>query len=204
MPRSSIIAVICDFDDMLGEDTTNLFLKESLGMSRFEIKDFWDNRVGIRVKQGWDPPLAFMTLILRELKSKHLTVSNQDLRNLGDRVVLFPGVQNLFSRLREFINQSKFREANVSIEFYIISGGLEEILKGTSIAHEIEEHRIFGCTFHETEKGGLIWPKRIITFTEKTKFLYAINKGVYAELARKPFFLHHPGLSSSSSPSITS
>ena len=187
MPRSSIIAIVCDFDDTLGEDTTNLFLRNMLGMSASKIRFFWDTTVGKRVRDGWDPPLAYMTLILRELRKKNLAVTNEDLRELGGSVVLFPGVQDLVPRLRAFVRRRKFKEANVSVEFYIISGGFEEIIKGTPIAPEIERHRIFGCTFHATPKGGVVAPKSIVTFTEKTKFLYAINKGVFAYLKRNPY-----------------
>jgi len=184
MPIPSIIAVICDFDDTLGDDSTDLFLKQKLGMNEDEVKDFWNQEVRKLVVKGWDPPLAYIDLILERIRRLGLHVTNQDLRDLGGRIQLYPGVRDLFSRLRSFIGERKeFREANVQIESYIISGGFEEIIRGTPIANEMKN--IFGCTFMERRKQ--LVPKSVVTFTEKTKFLYAINKGVDGELRRNPY-----------------
>jgi 2-hydroxy-3-keto-5-methylthiopentenyl-1-phosphate phosphatase len=182
---SNIIAIICDFDDTLGEDTTNLFLKEYFGLAEEEIYDFWNKDVKKLVTKGWDPPLAYIDLILARLKKNKQRIANQDLRDLGSKVRLFPGVLDLFERLRSFVNTRKeFLEAYVQIEFYVITAGFEEIIRGTAIAREMRD--IFGCTFDE-RKGNLV-AKSIVTFTEKTKFLYAINKGISGtELRRNPY-----------------
>ena len=119
------------------------------------------------------------------LDKKDLKIRNADLRDLGLKVRLFPGVPDLFQRLDTFVESRKaFQEAFIRIEFYIISGGFEEIIRGASIAGSIKD--IYGCTF--AERMGRIIPKSIITFTEKTKFLYAINKGISGtELRRNPY-----------------
>lgn len=185
MPGPNVIAIVFDFDDTLGEDTTNLFLREKLGMGKSEIENFWNKDVAFLVEKGWDPPLAYIALILQRLGAKQLRVTNRDLRKMGKRVRLFPGVPDLFDRLYKFVeNKSEFQEAHIEIEFYVISGGFEEIIRGTSIGDEMQE--IFGCTF--VERNGTLQPKSIVTFTEKTKFLYAINKGISGrELRRNPF-----------------
>lgn len=189
MSTPNIIAIICDFDDTLGDDTTNLLLKEKLGMTEDEISSFWNKDVGKLVKQGWDPPLAYIHLILNRLRKSKLTLSNSDLKDLGSKVTLFPGVQDLFPRLRSFVDGTKeFLEAHVQIEFYVISAGFEETIRGTSIADKMKD--IFGCTFTDS-KGSLI-PKGIVTFTEKTKFLYAVNKGISgSELRRNPYSVNN-------------
>jgi len=59
------------------------------------------------------------------------------------------------------------------VEFYIVSGGLEEVIRGSGIARHFSG--IWGCNF--AEEGGCIRHiKNTITFTEKTKALFAINK----------------------------
>jgi hypothetical protein len=179
------IGVIFDFDDTLGEDTTNLFMKKKLGMSGSQIRNFWSREVGILVQEGWDPPLAYIHLILERARSKRLGITNKDLRHLGKRVRLHRGVPDVFRRLQDFVRaRQEFQEAHVGIEFFVISGGFEEIIRGTPIAREMKD--IFGCTFDETREG--LVPKSIVTFTEKTKFLYAINKGLSGrELRRNPY-----------------
>ncbi len=185
MPISNTIAVICDFDDTLGDDTTNLFLRDILEMDEKMIDSFWNEEVAKLVKKGWDPPLAYIDRILALLKQKKLKILNEDLRKLGLKVQLFPGVIDLIPRLEKFVNSRKeFKEAFVRIEFYVISGGFEEIIRSTQISKSIKD--VFGCTF--VERNGQIIPKSIVTFTEKTKFLYAINKGISGlELRRNPY-----------------
>mgnify|MGYP001098698717 CR=1 FL=1 len=181
----SIIAIIFDFDDTVADDTTDLFLKEKLEMNKKQIQEFWNKDVRDKVKEGWDPPLAYINLILEHIRNSGLKIKNQDLRQLGNKVKLYPGVEDMFSRLRVFVHsKQKLQKAHVQLEFYIISGGFEEIIRGTPISKEMKD--IFGCTFDE-ENGKLI-PKSIITFTEKTKFLYAINKGLSGfELRSNPY-----------------
>ena len=184
-PVSNTIAVICDFDDTLGEDTTNLFLQDILEMNELSINSFWNEEVAKLVAEGWDPPLAYIDRILALLEKKKLKITNEDLKRLGSKVCLFPGVADLIPRLEKFVSSRKeFKEAFVRIEFYVISGGFEEIIRNTSIAKSIKD--IFGCTF--VERNGQIMPSGIVTFTEKTKFLYAINKGISGlELRGNPY-----------------
>lgn len=185
MSAQSTIAILCDFDDTLGMDTTNLFLREIFKMDEKEIFNFWNKEVKKLIAMGWDPPLAFISRIVEQLKNKKIVLKNQDIRDLGAKVKLFPGVLDLFQRLTTFVaTREEFQEAHIQIEFYIISGGLEEIIRGTPIASEMRD--IFGCTFAELLNG--LMPKSVVTFTEKTKFLYAINKGISGtELRRNPY-----------------
>ena len=154
-------------------------------MGKPEIENFWNKEVEKLVEKGWDPPLAYIALILQRLRTKQLRLTNRNLREMGKHVRLFAGVPDLFDRLHKFVeNKSEFQEAHIGIEFYVISGGFEEIIRGTSIGHEMQE--IFGCTF--VDSNGTLEAKSIVTFTEKTKFLYAINKGISGrELRRNPF-----------------
>lgn len=79
-----------------------------------------------------------------------------------------------------------FHSARIKIELSIISGGIEEIIKFSDIAQKATE--IYGCSFSFDDKGVAIGIKRSVTFTEKTKFIFAINKGIAAsELLKKPY-----------------
>jgi hypothetical protein len=121
MPISNIIAIICDFDDTLGEDTTNLFLKEILGMDNEALDSFWNEDVAKLVRKGWDPPLAYVDRIFSLLQKKKIKVTNQDLRSLGAKVQLFPGVSDLVPRLEKFVDSRKeLKESFLKIDFYII------------------------------------------------------------------------------------
>ena len=52
-----------------------------------------------------------------------------------------------------------------------------EIIEGSGIAHEFKQ--IYACEFFYYDESGLAaWPKLDVNFTNKTQFVYRINKGV--------------------------
>ena len=57
----------------------------------------------------------------------------------------------------------------------MLSSGLKEIIEGTSIAKYFK--RIYACEFMYKD-GHAIWPKMAVNYTNKTQFVYRINKGV--------------------------
>jgi len=79
--------------------------------------------------------------------------------------------------------------SNPSIEFYVISGGLEEIILGSTIASNFRAVR--GCRFSEV--GGVVAaPKNIVTFTEKTRYIFEINKGqLMPERSSNPYAVNN-------------
>lgn len=178
------IAIICDCDDTLAPDTTNFLLEEN----GINTKAFWAKITNL-VEDGWDPPLAWMTEILKLVQQNKIKQNtNQKLANLGKKIVPFKGVQNLVPELNSMVKKNKdFVEAGVNIEFYIISSGFEELIKGSILSKHFTD--IFGGRFYEDKNTGKISGiKSCVTFTEKTKFLYAINKGITGnEIRRHPY-----------------
>lgn len=187
MPQETI-AVICDCDDTLCPDTTNKLI-EDLGAGS---SDFWKNRVGPMVEDGWDPPLAYLNKLLElanELGTNGLTKST--LQSSAAGVEFFPGALDFVQQIRDQLtSNTDYRDANISIEWYIISSGIEEILKATPLGHKAKE--IFACAFDFDENDRAITVKRAITFTEKTKFIHAISKGITREeLYRNPYRVNY-------------
>lgn len=166
------IAVVFDFDDTLTDDSTTRLL-ESRGI---KAQDFWQNRMMQRVREGWDPTLAYLTWITENCgPSKPLgRLSNQDLFEFGKTLKPYPGLPSLFQDLRKLTEQHPL--SHPSIEFYVISGGLEQVIRGSSIAKYLDG--IWGCTFAENDAGDIYSVKRAISFTEKTRYLFEINKGL--------------------------
>ncbi len=183
MPQETI-AIICDCDGTLCPDTTNKLVVD-LGIN---TSDFWQNQVDPLVKDGWDPPLAYLNKLLQvsgESGVKELT--GPTLRKSAAEVQFFPGVLDFVQRIRNRLSKnSDYREAGVSIEWYIVSSGIEEVLRATPLQELATE--IFGCTYEYSQHEQAIAVKRAVTFTEKTKFIYAINKGISGEeLRRNPY-----------------
>ena len=64
----------------------------------------------------------------------------------------------------------------LQIEHYINSSGLQEMVEGSSIAHEFKH--IYASHFMYDADGRAMWPAAAIDFTAKMQILYMINKGV--------------------------
>ncbi|MXY21891.1 MAG: haloacid dehalogenase-like hydrolase [Dehalococcoidia bacterium] len=175
------IAVISDCDDTLCPDTTNKLVQD-LGI---DSSDFWRNQVAPKVDDGWDPPLAYLTKLLEvanALSEQGLTKSF--IRASAAGVRFFPGALDFVRRIRELLSENaEYREAGISVEWYIVSSGIEELLRSTPLADEADG--IFACTFDYSDDGSAVGIKRVVTFTEKTKFVYAINKGISEEVLRR-------------------
>ncbi len=171
--NESVIAIVFDFDETLGPDTISLLLKEQ----NISPSAFW-KEINQMVESGWDPPLAYMHLLLKLSKEKKLDISKQFLKRLGKKLPLFPGLPLALKELKQFVlHNSSLNKSHAILEIYILSGGLEEIIKNTKLAPFV--NGIFGCKFAYDKKSSQ--PTGIqsaISFTEKTRFLHGIRKGI--------------------------
>ena len=167
----NIIAVVFDFDDTLTDDSTTALI-EHVGI---DAADFWGTKAKALLKSGWDPTPAYLKLILDNVgEGKPFgKLTNIKLREFGASLKFYQGIPALFKELKESVAQH--RVSNPGIEFYVISGGLEEIIRGSSIAKYLSN--FWGCQYGE-ENGQVQHLKRIVSFTEKTKHLFQINKGI--------------------------
>lgn len=185
--NQNTIAIICDCDETLAPDTTG-FLLDSNGLSQ---KLFWEN-VSKMVSQGWDPPLAYMNEIVELMKSGHIEQdTNEKLAELGGHVKPYKGVPEFIPELKSMIKQNKdFTKAGISLECYIISSGMEDLIKGSVLSKYFDD--IFAGRFATDMHGSIVGIKSSVTFTEKTKFLYAINKGITGtDLRKKPYLVNN-------------
>ena len=170
----AVLAVIFDFDDTLVPDSTSALLRAH-GVAETE---FWSERVPRLVEQGYDPPLAYLNLLLQLVADgKPLAgLSNQRLREFGRSLdgTWFPGLPELFDDLRAIAQNYR----DISIEFHIISGGLQSLIEGSDIVRRYVRG-IYGCQLGDDEATGTVaYIKRCVTFTEKTRFIFEINKGI--------------------------
>jgi phosphoglycolate phosphatase-like HAD superfamily hydrolase len=181
MPQD-VIAIICDCDGTLCPDTS----KHLVDKLCLDSNKFWEEANG-RIKQGWDPPLSYLNKLLEETRKPETPdLTKNILREVGQSVSFYPGALNFVQCLRDKLDEElPYREANVTVEWYIVSSGIESILRATALSKSAND--IFGCAFDYDDCGKATVVKRAVTFTEKTKFIYAINKGIFgSELRRDP------------------
>jgi phosphoserine phosphatase len=175
----NIVAVVFDFDDTLTDDSATVLLEQN----GIDARAFWQG-TGKLIDDGWDPPQAYLSLLLDQVgKGKPLGIlTNAQLRAFGGTLKFYTGIPELFDNLRNVVKEHRL--SSPSIEFYIISSGLEEVIRGTSIASYFTE--IWGARFAEIE-GQVVRIINTISFTEKTKYLFAINKGLERQCRRDPY-----------------
>ena len=166
---SSKIAIVYDFDKTLSTDDMQAFgFIQALGM---EVDEFWGVCEKFGEEQSVDNVLAYMYQMLKIAKQKNIKVTKKFLYDFGKQVKYFEGLETWFDRINEFGKKN-----GAEIEHYIISSGTKEIIEGTSIAKYFKE--IFAC-YYAYENGEAVWPALAINYTNKTQFIYRINKGVF-------------------------
>jgi len=172
---TDIVAVIFDFDDTLLPDSTTRLLK-SHGI---DTDDFWGKQARDLIQQGYDPPTAYLNLMLRNIgEGKPLgLLTNQKLYEFGSSLdgLFHEGLPQFFE---DVWLEVKSRFKNIEVEFYIVSAGLQPVMEGSAIVRKYFR-AAYGCQLAgDDEKGALKYIKRCITFTEKTRYLFEINKGI--------------------------
>ena len=164
-----IVAFLYDFDKTLcTTDMEDYAFIPRLGMTP---REFWSKANGIGHANRMDGILAYMYTMIREAERRSRPITRQSLVDQGRGVVLYPGVEEWFGRINAFGDTQ-----GVTVEHYIISSGLREIIEGSSISGEFKE--IYASEFYYDEAGKPVWPKLTVNFTAKTQFVYRINKGV--------------------------
>ena len=164
-----ILAFVYDFDKTLcTTDMQNYAFIPRLGMQPGE---FWAAANGFGRENRMDGILAYMFTMVQEARRRGLSFTRQDLVEEGRGVVLFPGVEDWFARINAFGARQ-----GVTVEHYVISSGLREIIEGSSISGAFKE--IYASEFYYGPDGQPLWPKLAVNFTAKTQFVYRINKGV--------------------------
>ena len=170
------IAIICDCDNTLMPDLPSLLLKDN-GM---EPQIFWDE-IDLMVKDGCDPPIAWMTKLIKLIQDGKIKQNtNEKLAEFSASVETYPGASTFIDE----INSKFTKKSDVSVEGYVVSSGIESMMKGSKIANSFAD--IFGGRLYE-ENGMISGIKSSITFTEKTKFIFAINKGITSQIREKPY-----------------
>ena len=171
---NSIIAVIFDYDDTIVPDSTTQLL-EHYGI---DSKRFWETDFKSLLYQGYNPTNAYLKLILDNVGNgkPFNALTNRKLREFGAKVqrTQYPGLHDLVRDLKKTVQSHK----DIDIEFYIISTGLEEIMLGNEF---IEKHfsGVYGSQLAaDDDDSQLKYIKKCITFTEKTRYLFEINKGI--------------------------
>lgn len=163
------VALIYDFDGTLAPGNMQEYdFIPAVGQSN---ADFWQESNRIAVEQDADPILTYMAKMIEGAREKGLSLHREGFRRAGKNIEFFEGVREWFGRINAY-----GAEKGLRIEHHINSSGIKEIIEGTDIAHEFRN--IFACSFLYDSEGMAYWPAVAVNYTNKTQFIYKINKGV--------------------------
>ena len=163
-----IIALLYDFDKTLcTTDMEDYAFIPALG---YTPAQFWSKANTFGRENRMDGLLAYMYTMMAECRAQGKVLKRDFLVQCGRSMELFPGVREWFARINAF-----GAGLGVEVEHYVLSSGLKEIIEGSGIAHEFKQ--IYACEFYY-RGGEARWPKLDVNFTNKTQFVYRINKGV--------------------------
>lgn len=166
--KRPVLAICYDFDKTLSPD--DMQAQGYIQSVKYDVADFWKESNALAEHNEMDQNLAYMYL-MRKTAHGRVIFSRENLRAYGAQVRLFAGVEDWFGRIRAY------GEAHgVTVEHYIISCGLKEMIEGTSVSGEFK--KIYASSFYYDEDGVALWPAQVVNYTNKTQFLFRISKGV--------------------------
>ncbi|MDX2307119.1 MAG: HAD family hydrolase [Hyphomicrobium sp.] len=166
------IALVYDFDGTLSPRPMQEY--SFLPQLGIDAKTFWDECTRVAREAGADPLITYMHLMYKKAREKGLKVDRDDLIRQGASVELYPGVLDWFQEIERYVGL-RAETPGIAIRHYLVSSGLAEIIEGTPIRGHF--HNVFASEYW-FEAYETPFPKRVITDTGKTQYLFRINKGI--------------------------
>ena len=169
MAKKLVVALIYDFDGTLSPGNMQEYdFIPAIGKSNHE---FWKRSNQTALEQDGDPILAYMYQMLHEAQSAGKSLRRESFAQSGQNIELYEGVKEWFPRINAYA-----AERGIKLHHYINSSGLREMIEGTPIAKEFR--KIYACSFFYNVDGVAYWPAVAVNYTNKTQFIFKINKGV--------------------------
>ncbi|MFT8312716.1 MAG: HAD family hydrolase [Clostridium sp.] len=182
---ANIIAVIWDFDKTLvnGYMQDPIFRKYGVDSGGFwkevnALPQKYMDEQGVQV----NPDTIYLNQFIRYTREgKFKELNNAALREYGKELCFYDGIPDIFQKTQKLISENaRYKDYDIKVEHYIISTGMTEVIKGSSVNPFVEA--IWGCEFIEDiDSDGKHVISEIgytIDNTSKTRALFEINKGV--------------------------
>lgn len=166
--KKIVLAICYDFDKTLSP--TDMQAQGFIQSIGYDVENFWKESNKLASDNEMDQNLAWMFMMSKGSYGKFVFNKNT-LKEFGSKVELFPGVKTWFERINKYGEKH-----GVEVEHYIISSGLKEMIEGTVIADKFK--KIYASSFYYDDDGVAIWPAQVVNYTDKTQFLFRIEKGV--------------------------
>jgi hypothetical protein len=192
----NVIAVIWDFDKTLIPGYMQVPIFE-----RYDVDGptFWKevNALPAFYKEHGHPlfpnDIGYLSHVLTYIREGIFDgLSNSGLRELGQKIEFFPGLPDFFGEMKRNIEDNpEYRKCDITLEHYVVSTGLRQMILGSAIAPHVED--VWACELlginappglqsdtaaTPAEDAPLISIAYAIDNTTKTRAIFEINKGV--------------------------
>jgi len=191
----TVIAFIWDFDKTLTWGYMQQPLFAAYGV---DPKQFWDEvnglveyyeRRGLKVSK--ETAYLGHLLTYAEGGAPFAGLTNDRLRELGAEIELAPGMPEFMERTKQLVaNDPTYSQHEITVEHYIVSTGLRQMIAGTAVAVAVEGYWASELlpdppgAGYLSQSGDLAVTGRLaqvgytIDNTSKTRVIFEINKGV--------------------------
>lgn len=182
---ANIIAIVWDFDKTLVDGYMQDPIFKEYGV---DSSQFWKevNALPERYKEEQkvkvNPDTIYLNHFINYVKEgKFKGLNNEKLYSYGKDLKFYPGVPAIFEETKKLIESNQiYQEYDIKVEHYIVSTGMAQIIKGSSVMPYVSG--VWGCELIEVEDedGNKVIGEVGYTIdnTTKTRALFEINKGV--------------------------
>lgn len=172
MSLQNTIALVYDYDQTLSP----AYMQDDVIFPAFGINadKFWKRCSDLVQMEGYDNELAYMKCLLDYLSVDRPT--NEQLKQLGAKMQLYKGLPEMFEEFDQELLEEQHLAAGIHVDHYIVSSGLKILIEGSKLRPYLRA--VFGCEYAEDSEGRISFPKRVISHTQKTQYLFRINKGL--------------------------
>ena len=155
------IAILYDFDCTLSDGYMQQYgLMQDFGYD--DIMEFFGANDEMAKCSQMDMCLSLMCGVVMLAKKHNKHVTREYLHSFGKDIKYYAGVKEWFDKINKV-----GKKRGYTIEHYIISSGLKEIIEGTEIAKHFK--RIYANFYAYDENGEAFWPSQVVNFTSKTQ-----------------------------------
>jgi len=171
--HQNIIGIVYDFDGTLSPNN----MQEDTIFRAYKINknQLWAKCDRLIRRHGYERTLAYLKTLLHDEVFREKPLEKEYLKRLACHIKYFPGVLSYFGHIKKYFQTiPEVKKWGMRLEHYIISSGMTEILEGSRIYKYFK--RVYACEY-EYRKGVAVFPKLVINDTNKTQFLFRINKG---------------------------
>jgi len=163
------VAIMYDFDGTLAKG--NIQEYNFIPALNMTSDSFWKEVNEIAKNNNMDNVLAYMYLMLKKAEASNISINKSAFYKYGKNISFYDGVIDWFDRINKY---GKLNGLNV--HHYVISSGIKEMIEGTDISKFFD--KIYACSYMYNVDNIAKWPALCVNYTNKTQFLFRINKGV--------------------------